>query len=382
MSDTTYIIISSVHWHSTWQSVHNITQELATRGYEVIFVEPLPKRWPKPSEVGRVFNRLRKSNLGGGRVFQQKPTGVTFISPVLLPDAGMLPQWINLQFFTRSVANQILTRCHNNTRVVLNYLPTSVSISLLSALKPSASIYICFYDYTHDPHAGAIKTEPLMYDIVDAVIADSPENIRRSELHHDLVLHSEGGVNLDNFLRHTYPPITKTNDPLCIYFGTIGKSIDQDLLEAISQKFRLKLIGPIEVKDLKLSPKTEIIGAVPFQELPAHLIEGDVLVLPYAKKAHTTAVTPAKLFECMITGKPIVSINLPSLSKYSEVIYNCNSHEEFLDTITNSTDESPNLRLKRIRIAKENTWEKLVDRIEDLVTSIQSNKGDKNLKQR
>jgi hypothetical protein len=62
----TVVISSPVHWHFTWQSAQKVAAGLAGLGYRVIFIEPLPKRWPRLTEAKRVWGRLTgKIHLAG-----------------------------------------------------------------------------------------------------------------------------------------------------------------------------------------------------------------------------------------------------------------------------------------------------------------------------
>ena len=108
----TIILISSVHWHITWQRHQEIATGLANRGYKVEFIEPLPKRWPKASEFRRVMGRLLGQSREAGLVVQKIPPGVTVMSPPLLPDTGRIAQSINQRYFVPGIIKTLLKRCN------------------------------------------------------------------------------------------------------------------------------------------------------------------------------------------------------------------------------------------------------------------------------
>ena len=106
-------------------------------------------------------------------------------------------------------------------------------------------------------------------------------------------------------------------------------------------------------------------GASPRERLPELLADIDVIVLPYKREGHTRAVIPAKTFECLATGKPTVAIGLPSLSKYGDLFHLCHTDEEFLEAVRRAPEDPPALRQRRVQFARENSWERRIDEIEE-----------------
>ena len=101
----TVVFISMVHWHFTWQLEHSFARGLAERGYDVRFVEPLPKRWPALSELGRVWGRLVGHSETAGNCYQPLAPGVELISPRLLPDTSPLLQSLNRRLFVPRIVD-------------------------------------------------------------------------------------------------------------------------------------------------------------------------------------------------------------------------------------------------------------------------------------
>src|SRR5262245_54636108 len=106
-SQRTLIVIAEVHWHFTMQRRQLLAKAFASRGYQVIYIQPLPKRWPRPSEWGRVISRLVGVQLDGGRVRQNVPDSVTIVSPRLLPDTNRVTRWFNTHLLLPRIAQRI-----------------------------------------------------------------------------------------------------------------------------------------------------------------------------------------------------------------------------------------------------------------------------------
>lgn len=359
----TVIIISMVHWHFTWQIQQSIARGLAERGYAVRFLEPLPKRWPGPAEFGRVWGRLSGHSEAAGICQQPLVPGVDIITPRLLPDTGGVMQALNRRLFVRPIADQ-LRRDAQRPLIVINYLPISASLALMEQLQPDATFYHCVNDWEHDPYTSAHFDEATLIRAVDMVWADSPINVARVAAIRNDVVAMAGGVDVALFARARRTPAVPPARPLCAYFGTIGISTDLNLLRAVSHRFSLRLIGPVRSNLEGFAPETEIVGAVPQERLPELLYDVDVLLLPYTHSDHNKSVIPAKLFECLATGKPTIVSGLEALRDYADLFTICETEEEVLTAIAAATTEPPARRAARIAYAEQNGYDRLYDTIE------------------
>jgi glycosyltransferase involved in cell wall biosynthesis len=117
---------------------------------------------------------------------------------------------------------------------------------------------------------------------------------------------------------------------LVMFLGTPHryKGID-DLCEAVSRLARpdvaLALIGTdaASVTGRALAARYSalmLVGRVPFGEVPDHLAAADVVVVPQRETSDTRGQTPAKLFDAMALGRPIVSTRV---SMIPEILDGC-----------------------------------------------------------
>jgi glycosyltransferase involved in cell wall biosynthesis len=67
-------------------------------------------------------------------------------------------------------------------------------------------------------------------------------------------------------------------------------------------------------------PGTRLIGRVPIAEVPAYLSAADVVVVPQRESPDTRGQVPAKLFDAMALGRPIVSTRV---SMIPEILEGC-----------------------------------------------------------
>lgn len=369
----TVLIISSTPWHATWQRHHDIAWGLADRDYRVLYLEPLPKRWPGPGEWRRVLGRLTGSSEMAGYCRQEEHPGVQLVSPRTLPDAGVggLGSRANARFLVPRLAAELRALNLARPLVIINYLPTPAARELARRLAPDLFIYDCVWDWANAPNSSSLQaSEQAMMSEVDMVFADSPYLIEKMRRLHVNVYPVLPAVHIDRFAAgRAATPVTRVRSR-CAYFGTIGLAIDAELLRRVSHRYPLRLIGPARQMLQGFAEDTDIYGPRPHDEVAGLLSDVDVLLLPYSRQvSHNKAVIPAKTFECLATGKPTVAMGLESLRQFGELFYLAQTEEQFMEMIARAADEDPGLVEQRLACARANTWER---RIEEIVAHIEA----------
>lgn len=362
----------------TWQSAHNIAAGLAQQGYQVYFVEPIPKRWPHLTEIKRVWGRLSGRAATSGMFRQEISPGVTLVSPRTLPDIGMVGTNLNRHYFIPKLARTLVEKGINRPLILIHYVPISATIQLQNLLQPDVSVYRCASDWPNDPHIHRRWFEEELLERVDMVWADSRKNIERTAQFNDRVIPVPTAVNFSRFsAAQSDKPYPENGRPLCAYAGTIGVAIDVSLLREVSHHFPLRLIGPTRFPLNGFSDETEIIGPVPHHQLPVLLKDVDVLLLPYKQTPYIDGVLPAKFYEYLATGKPVVSIGLTDLHNFQDIISVCQTREEFIRAIEDAKNDTPDLRQARIRKAQEQSWERQSEKMDSLIQQVLSEKMEK-----
>jgi hypothetical protein len=79
----------------------------------------------------------------------------------------------------------------------------------------------------------------------------------------------------------------------------------------------------------------------------------------------TMATNPVKFYEYLSAGKPVVAVRLPELIGYSDCCYLADDDNEFLVQIDQAyqSKDDPNLKNKRLELAKNNSWDSRIDSI-------------------
>jgi glycosyltransferase involved in cell wall biosynthesis len=104
------------------------------------------------------------------------------------------------------------------------------------------------------------------------------------------------------------------------------KGVDDlvDAVGAIGGNTRLVMVGADPASDSgrrwSTHPWVRLVGEIPFERVPEHLIAADVVAVPQRATSDTLGQVPAKLFDAMALGRPIVST---AVSMIPEILDGC-----------------------------------------------------------
>lgn len=356
----TLLILSTIDWDETWQRHHVFAEQFAKQGWNVFFLENTGFRNPRIKDVRRVLRKvISLIGLRGKRVKRVRnpvPDRVEVITPFLLPPNGWLFRTLNRIFFLPRLIQGLKHKGLVNPDLILVYLPSWTTIQLLARLRGKKRVFDLvanFWDHPDRPK----DMESMMKEIfhqMDAVLTDSDYLLEKAKRYHHNLLQVHQGVRGDAITWHSsrfsFPSSYRT---IC-YFGTIDSRIDWEVLHALKiNGAEIILIGPTQ---LQISTEFQVLGPYDHDEIHHEISKYDVLILPYLTNSFNQGIVPAKLFECLATGKPILATPLPSLSKYRDIIYLCRTTEEFVNAFHHlPSTENSEKRRKRIELAKENT---------------------------
>ncbi len=370
----TIICLSTIDWHYAKQRHQILMEKFAECGNQVIFVEHLGFSRQKLTDianiVSRVLRALRPSNTS--RSEGQEIANLQIITPLVLPPQNRLFNFLNKHIILKLLSKKLLKMCENKP-VVWTYLATSTAVNLIKRLSPQTLIYDCVYDAIRHPEAprDIAATEHAILTMADVVITDAKYFYNLKKNFNRNVYQIPPGVDFEHFNKAGNPDAKIMQDikrPRICFFGCMGKEkirINLDLLEFIaSRKPEWSIINIGPVVDMEIPPNLlrlkniKWLGFIPYNELPRYLAQCDALILPYQLNEFTESVLPAKVFECLATGKPVVSTALPELNSYKEFFSIAEDEEDFLtkleDALANDSEER---RQKRIAFARSNTWE-------------------------
>ncbi|SDB46490.1 glycosyltransferase [Pseudomonas sp. NFACC13-1] len=150
------------------------------------------------------------------------------------------------------------------------------------------------------------------------------------------------------------------------YYGVIAEWFDLDLVKRVAQSFPqhlILLIGSDTVqakKYFKACPNVVLEGEVPYAALPYYLYAMDVCLLPFKVMPLTLATNPVKVYEYLSAGKPVVSVKLPELSQFGELVRAVEEPIGFISAIRDVLDALPEASTApkaRQSFARGQTWQ-------------------------
>jgi len=367
------VLLSGIRWDFLWQRHQILATLFARAGYPTVFVETTGLADPRlldPATLRKVLARVSGAfRSGKGRSGDEEPVpGLEVYGPLVLPPTRAPFRLLNRRLFVPRVARDLARLTGGERPVVIAYPPTSTTLDLVDALRPRLLLYDCVLNYEHFPGTprDIAQTERELLQRADLVTVDSGFLAEKHRRVRPDMLQVPPGVDWEPFARARTGVLRREAKTLC-FFGTMDeRRFDYDLVAALAGAgYRMLLLGPLSRLAFATVPGVEYRGEVPHRELPRHLAEADALVIPYRITAFSKGTFPAKIFECLATGKPTVATPLPDLLPFRDALYLADGAEGFLEILRNlPKTESEEKVEARVSLARDNSWEARFARLE------------------
>jgi glycosyltransferase involved in cell wall biosynthesis len=361
------VILSGVRWDFLWQRHQTLATLFAGAGYPTVFVETTGLANPRlrGNTLRRVLARVLRSS--GADENPPAEKNLTVYAPLTAPPTYRAFRWSNAKLLVPRVLSD-LGKIAGPHPVVVAYPPTRTTLDLISGLEPRLVLYDCSDDYEHFPGApkdiGETERELLLR--ADLVSCTSPHLLEKARRIRPDAFSSGPAVDYERFAVLQDPRPDGEVHTVC-FFGHVSRErIDFDALRAIvGAGFELLIIGCVE-KDLFKIPGIDHRGEVSHAGLPAALADVDALVLPYEVNGLTRAISPAKTYECLATGKPVVAAPLPAMQDLAGHVYLAQRPEDYVKVLRNIKGlESEEKRRARIELARANSWDVRFSELEE-----------------
>lgn len=314
------LIVSSIDWAAAWQRHQAFAAAFAAEGAEVFFIENTGFRDFRLSDLTRILSRLARFLTRRPRMASPPPKGVRIFTPLVLPPTRSLFRAVNSVYLLPFLMRRLRRRGLKPGAVVFAYLPTATTLTLIELVHPSQVVYDCVDNFAGHPTPppDLRATEDALLRRAAAVLTTARTLFDDKAARHKNVHLIHHGTDAA-FLGTPRPrgPVRS----LC-YFGTVWSALDYDAIRGLADSgFEVTLAGPVKEPPPELPPGVRFAPALPHARLPGFLKSFDALLLPYRRSEYNNGVVPAKLYECMATGKPVLSAALPSLMEFSDLLY-------------------------------------------------------------
>lgn len=362
MSRPAVILLSGIRWDFLWQRHQILATRFARAGYPTVFVETTGLADPRPSlsTVRKIFGRIMSAGHRSRK--RREPAEPVVYSPIVAPPTRGPFRRLNRNIFVPRIARDLLD-ITGPEPVVIAYPPTRTTLDLISALRPRLLLYDCSEDYSAFPGVprDIAATERELLGRADFVSCTSRTLLEKVRPERRDAFHSGPGVDYEHFAT-----LQGKNGPgevgtVC-YFGHLSRErTDFSVLRAISEAgFRVRLVGGLGKvnREFLRMPGLDRRGEIPHAELPGALAGVDAFVFPYLINGLTRGIAPAKTYEALATGKPVVTSPIPAMKELGEHVYLAERAGDFVDTLRNlGTLETEEKVRGRADLARRNSWE-------------------------
>lgn len=365
------VMLSGIRWDFLWQRHQILATAFARAGYRTIYVETTGLSNPRFDRVTlrKVLARLRKSGeRGKGSGSAEKNLAV--YSPLVAPPTAKVFRLMNRRVFAPGVVRDLRALVEGERPVVIAYPPTRTTLDILAGLEPRLVYYDCSENYEGFPGVpmDMDRTERELLNRADVVSCTSQFLLRKIRARRLDAFLSGPGVDYERFRVLQEDGLVEKVRTAC-FFGHISEErVDFSILRALAGAgFTTRLVGGlgwVEERVLELSG-IEHVGEVSHAALPGALAGTDALIIPYRISPLTRGISPAKIFECLATGKPVVASPLPELERLSEHVYLADGPEEFVSVLRRLPELETKEKVKaRVDLARRNSWEARFQEIE------------------
>ena len=250
--------------------------------------------------------------------------------------------------------------------IVITYFPTATTLEFIRQLKPGTMVYDCASNFRAHPHAPAdfARQEKELLARTDLVVCDSDFLYQQKRAEHGSVVQIHQGVPEEFFVAK--PPAADFRR-LC-YYGTWGQDTDPAFLAALSEAgFEVTVSGFLKGSPV-FPPGVRHLPPVRREDLVARLENFDAFLLPYRINPFLMGVIPAKIYEILAMGRPVLATPLPSFAPLKSLVHVADSPAEWLRIARDlPRTETPALRQERIALAREHTCAREFQRFRDAV---------------
>lgn len=344
-------------------------------GYQVIYVDTVGLRSPKWKDLWRILGRIRNVLFRSQSREQTLPEGIEVFSPFILPFLNSrLACYLNVKWLVYKL-NKRINSSGNEKPIFWIYLPTWTVYQCLKRIPHQLLVYNSIDALEKSPDGVSLNyafAEAEILKDANLVITTSETLFKEKSLGNKNTQWVPSGVESHWFeSRETAKDITMFSKPRIGFFGAIDHRLDLELIHNLAQRYKdwsFIFIGIVrcDVSRLQNQKNIHFLGAKPHFQLVDYVTGLDVIFLPYIKDQFTYYVQPAKLYECLAVGKPVVATRLPSLEAFKDIVHLAEGIESF-DTALNDAlaENNPELQAERREIARANSWER---RHEEILT--------------
>jgi len=352
------VCFSSTRWDFLWQRPQQIMSRLAERNM-VLFIDH--------------FMLLG----GGGMTGLSRQNNLRKINDNL---HLFSPHYMTKYQLVKTLEG-IYDRLNITNPVLWVYYPNIAPV--LEKIDYSLLCYDCVDDFSHfswTPASFAAREEKLLRqsDLVFVTAARLKKLKEREGRETYLVPNGADvehfGKALDDSLS-VYDGLKALKKPVIGFIGAIYEWVDLELIGNLCLQrpgWSFVFVGPAGKKAglgcLSGLKNLYLMGKKDYDVIPQIIKGFDACIIPFKVNSLTESANPIKLYEYLAAGKPVVSTPIPEVIAYKEVVKIASTADEFIKGLEKCMEQDePGLIEKRLKIARDNSWNNRVEIMEKLI---------------
>lgn len=386
MLENQSIICFANDWENDPTSKHQVMKILA-RSNKILWVNSIAMRNPglSKADAGRIFLKIKGFFKGLTKVSDN----LFHFTPIVLPFPTIrIAKALNRVILRASIAH-FLKKLRMTKVQLWTFMPNVGH--LVGSFGEKLVVYYCVDEWSKFSFVDgkAIREQEVqLLKKADLVLTSAEylfEDKRRFNPNTHLITHGVDYAYFSKALDDATPlaeELRGIQRPIIGFFGLIHEWIDLRLLEEIARArpdWSVVLIGKVsaDVERLRKLQNVHFLGQKPYEGLVTFCKGFDVGLIPFAINDLTVNVNPIKLREYLAAGLAVVSTPLPEVLRYDGLVSIGNSPDEVVRKIELELHQNTKeKRMERAQKMREETWEKKVNRISDLVTAAVCDRGE------
>jgi glycosyltransferase involved in cell wall biosynthesis len=371
------LFLSNIAWDFAWQR-HQTLATLFARDSDVVFCEVPGVRRVGWRDLPRIWARLRQVTAGQSSAAAREtwPAGLRVVRPFVLPATNRLFCALNAWLLDRWLKREPGLRA--GVDLIVNYSSARTALQLLDRVPHRRLVYDCTDNWLAVEGIPAFlpADEKALLARADLTLVPSR---RLEELKRPAARRLERlphGAWVERFLlepRQRTPGEAVT----LLYYGHLHRQhLNFDLLEQLARlrpDWWIVLVGAVKTPHV-FPANVRLVGQQPHERLRDFIASADVLLLPYVLNEYTRSVLPAKIYECLATGRPIVAAPLPELTAdFTPYLRFAEDAAGFASAVESAlASDTAAGRASRATLARNNTWENRYRRLQELLAALPS----------
>jgi glycosyltransferase involved in cell wall biosynthesis len=358
-------------------SAHQIAEVLSLNN-RVLYVEAAGMRRPRATgrDFRKIIGKLRKLTANPERLRDN----LYLYSPFVLP----FHRYGVVRALNRRIIPAMLGRASRHlgfeNPLIWIFMPHYAGV--LDRVKNKGIIYYCVDEYSSQPNVDAEMISLMEREILrraDAVFAVSQELVESKQRFNAHTYLSPHGVDVELFRKAMDEATTVPEDirhiprPIAGYFGLLEEWTDVDLIDYLATSLpgvSFVFIGRVvaDVGRLLIHENVHFLGKRRYETLPNYLKAFDACMLLYKSGEFARHANPKKLREYLAGGKPVVSVRLREVERFTDVVYLADSYDDFARLLRKAiSEDNKELARRRISAVSSQSWQSRVSDLGDII---------------